>query len=99
MKNSTNNTFVADISVGSNFYALLPRLPNTQYGALAEFIDNPSTQPIFLENQQKIKAWAYTFFRTRNNNKLRSLQAGIGVLKTARDDWSWYGNRGKRKNI
>ena len=39
-KLKNNKGFLADISVGSNFYALLPRLPNTNYGALAEFIDN-----------------------------------------------------------
>lgn len=41
--------FVADISVGSNFYSLLPRLPNTHYGALAEFIDNSISS--FIKNR------------------------------------------------
>jgi hypothetical protein len=49
MQKLDSNNFVADISVGSNFYALLPRLPNTHYGALAEFIDNSVSS--FIQNR------------------------------------------------
>lgn len=49
-KESENkDSFNIDISVGSNFYALLPRLPNTPHGALAEFIDNSISS--FIKNR------------------------------------------------
>jgi hypothetical protein len=69
MKNTTNNTFVADISVGSNFYALLPRLPNTQYGALAEFIDNSISS--FIKNRNLLDSDESKYDSPRVDVKLK----------------------------
>ena len=75
--------FVADISVGSNFYSLLPRLPNTHYGALAEFIDNSISS--FIRNKSLPEDNPYKYNHPRVDVKLKFDKAAerIEILDNA----------------